>query len=197
MTSSDSSDAHSAPACWIEEAATLHADCAVFTVARRRFRHPERERAHDFFVVEPADWAVAMARTPDQRWLLVRQFRVGLRDLTWEFPSGCINPGEEPAAAARRELEEETGFRAPEAAIPLGTIHPNPAIMDNRCSFFLFENVTAVGTQAWDPHEEISLTTLSDDELDTWATDGRITHALMHAGLYLYQRWKRTAGGAP
>lgn len=172
----------------------MHADCRVFAVTKRHFRHPQRSEGADFFVVEPADWAVALARTSAGRWVVAQQFRFGLKNLTWEFPSGRIEPGEEPAAAARRELEEETGFRTAESAVPLGTIHPNPAIMNNRCAYFYFPGCEPSGKVNWDEHEELAVATLSPSELAQWIGDGRITHSLMHAGLYLFGEWERRAG---
>jgi 8-oxo-dGTP pyrophosphatase MutT (NUDIX family) len=179
------------PARWIEEESSVHADCRVFSVSRRHFRHPAKAEGADFFVVEPADWAVALARTTEGRWVVAQQFRFGLRDLTWEFPSGRVEPGEDPATAARREMEEETGYRSPHSAIPLGVVHPNPAIMDNRCAYFLFTDCTPTGEMNWDEHEELTVKTLSPSELSAWIRDGRITHSLMHAGLYLFHEWEK------
>lgn len=170
----------------MEEA--VHADCRVFQVLRRRFRHPQRQTEDDFFAVDSPDWAVALAQTPSGHWVLVRQFRFGLRDLTWEFPSGCIQPGEDPALAATRELTEETGYRADSPHF-LGQVSPNPAIMDNTCHFFLFPNARPTGQTAWDPHEEIEVATRTHAEVLGQATNGEMVHSLMHAGLFLYHAW--------
>ncbi|MFH1138766.1 MAG: NUDIX hydrolase [Pseudomonadota bacterium] len=70
----------------------------VGTTRRLAVRHPSA------VVVAPL--------LPGDKTLLVRQFRYPLGVETLEFPAGKLNPGEDPAAAARRELEEETGYRA-------------------------------------------------------------------------------------
>ena len=165
----------------------------MYQVFRHYFRHPERAAGDDFFVINASDWAVAMAQTPEGEWVLVRQFRFGLRELTWEFPSGCINPGEDPAAAARRELEEESGYQAGEV-ISLGKVNPNPAIMDNCCHFFLFPNARPSGTMAWDPHEELEVATRPPAVVDDMAVNGAISHSLVHVGLYLHRRWLEQTG---
>lgn len=47
---------------------------------------------------------------PDNEIVIIRQFRPPTGRYVWETPAGLIDPGEDPAAAALRELEEETGF---------------------------------------------------------------------------------------
>lgn len=177
------------PSRWIEEASEQQADCRVFEVRRRHFRHPERPAGDDFFVVESPDWVMALAQTVDGKWVLVRQFRFGSRELTWEFPSGCVEPGEAPLKAVCRELEEETGYVA-DAPVRLGSLKPNPAIMDNTCHFFYFPNARPTGRAAWDEHEEIEVATVGLTQIEEWAGDGTIVHSLVHSGLYLYRAWR-------
>ena len=56
--------------------------------------------------------AVIMARKAQGQVLLIRQFRLPLRRDTWELPAGVVDKGETPLRAAKRELREETGYRA-------------------------------------------------------------------------------------
>ena len=67
---------------------------------------------------------------------MVRQFRHGLGNVTLEIPGGIIEPGEEPAAAAVRELREESGYRAGRVRL-LGSSNPNPALFGNRVHFIV------------------------------------------------------------
>lgn len=175
---------------WQEQDRQVHADCRVFTVERRRYFHPRRKLADDFFVVRPADWAVAMAQTAEGNWVMVKQFRYGLAAMTWEFPSGCVDPGEDTIAAARRELREESGFEGDDPIL-LGTVSPNPAIQDNRCSYVLFRQAVQVGSPQWDEHEEMEIAMMSDAELRRATGDGRVCHSLMLAGIFLYDRWRK------
>ena len=72
----------------------------------------------------PFDWVVAVARTADGRVALVRQYRPAIERYTWELPSGLVDRGEEPEAACRRELLEETGLRAERVAY-VGGLRPD------------------------------------------------------------------------
>ncbi len=63
-------------------------------------------------IVQHAGSAVVMALDARSRILLVRQYRLPARDYLWELPAGRLDPGETPLQAAKRELMEETGYRA-------------------------------------------------------------------------------------
>jgi ADP-ribose pyrophosphatase len=71
------------------------------------------DRIHDREVVRHPG-AVAIVPLLDGKVLLVRQYRAPIDKEIWELPAGTIEPGEEPLECAKRELEEETGYRARE-----------------------------------------------------------------------------------
>jgi len=58
-----------------------------------------------------APYVQVLARTPSGRIPVVRQFRPCLEVNTLEFPGGTVDVGQDPATAARMEVEEETGHR--------------------------------------------------------------------------------------
>jgi 8-oxo-dGTP pyrophosphatase MutT (NUDIX family) len=90
------------------------------------------------FTVDVPDWVATVARTPDGRFVLVRQYRHGVDGLTLEIAGGLVDPGEDPTEAAARELLEETGYRIDAARVrPLGpSAFPAPGVIGERHFFF-------------------------------------------------------------
>ncbi len=87
--------------------------------------------AEPYYALVTADYVSVLALTPEREVLLVEQFRPAVGARTLELPSGNVDPGETPAAAAQRELLEETGYAAGEL-IPLGTLLPDTGRLANR-----------------------------------------------------------------
>jgi len=186
-----------APARWEKAGRTLHASCQVFDVLHARFRHPGRGRERDFVVIEAPDWVNVIALTPEHRLVLVRQFRFGIDDFSLEIPGGVMERGEEPLAAAQRELREETGYTGRRARV-LGAVHPNPAIMNNVCHLVLVEEAERTAALSWDHDEEIEVLNAPVDEVLGWARTGRIRHALVLDALLLFEPvWAHLRAGAP
>jgi ADP-ribose pyrophosphatase len=78
-------------------------------ILRRRFRLPDGHEA-DFEVLANPDTVAVLALTAQDEVVLVRQYRPGPERVLDELPGGVVDDGEEPLAAARRELLEETGY---------------------------------------------------------------------------------------
>ena len=156
----------------------------IFRLRRSRRRHPESGYEHDFLLMDGLDWVNVIAITPDKQVVLERQFRHGSDAVTIETPGGVIEPGEEPAAGALRELAEETGYRS-DKLTPLGAVHPNPAMQSMRCHFFLAEDAVPTGNLNLDPGEDIEVFTVPLPELFEMVKRGEITHALVVAAVGL------------
>jgi 8-oxo-dGTP pyrophosphatase MutT (NUDIX family) len=154
-----------------------------------RYRSVRRGTENDYTVIAAPDWVNVIALTPAGRLVLVRQFRYGIDDLSLEIPGGVIEAGEDPVAAGQRELQEETGFAGGPARL-LGSVHPNPAIQNNRCHLVLVENAELRGATAWDHDEDLAVTTAPVDEVLAWARSGRITHSLVLCGLFFFEQWR-------
>lgn len=160
------------------------------------FRHPLFELRRDqleaddaarreALVLEAPLWVNVVPRLTDGRVVLVRQWRFGIGAPTLEIPGGMVEPGENPAAAAARELLEETGYRAARIA-PLGEVEPNPAFLANRCLTFLATGLERVGAPEGDGEEELEVVLERLEDLPARVAAGEIRHALVVAALYLH-----------
>jgi 8-oxo-dGTP pyrophosphatase MutT (NUDIX family) len=164
---------------WERLAADVVYECRIFSLRRDRSRFSRDQVEHDFHVLEAPDWVNIVPLTPDQRVVLVRQYRHGVRDYTLEIPGGMLDPEDDsPLLAARREMVEETGFDS-DRVEPLGVIHPNPAIQANRCHTFVAHDVTLQYGTTFDSTEETEVVLVPLAEIPQLIRDGRITHALV------------------
>ena len=152
--------------------------CRMFSVRRHYSRSLSSGMAGDFYVIETRDWVNVVPLTADRRLVLVRQFRHSIANLSLEVPAGLIDESDaSPQAAALRELREETGY-AGDKIVPLGVVHPNPALMNNRCYMFAAYDVELVSAPQWDVTEELVVETVAVEEIGELIRGGAITNAL-------------------
>ena len=118
---------------------------------------------------------------------MVRQFRHGLDRAVWEFPGGMVEPGEDPAVAAARELEEETGYQAQGLTL-VGATNPNPSFMTNRVHTFRAEGVSPTGRVHLDDHEFVRVGLRPVDEVLAQVGEGEYDHGIMLMALWFWRR---------
>ena len=173
----------------------------IFDLHRRRSVHTRRGE-RDFFVIDPTDWVNIIPLTAKREVIMVRQFRHGIAGFTLEIPGGMIDPEDRnPAAAGRREMQEECGYDSDDI-VPLGRVHPNPAIQPNFCYSFLARNVKQVREPHSNPDgsEETEVVTVPLKSVKQLIASGKITHALVIAAFSffdLYNPPPRTSRKAP
>ena len=162
----------------------------VFSLQETRRRGPGGAEGR-FVLVDAPDWANVIAVVPDQGgrdcFLMVRQYRHGLGRAVWEFPGGMVEEGEDPAAAAARELEEETGWAARSLTL-LGSTNPNPSFMTNSVFTFRAEVLSPTGTVRLDEHEFVRVGLRPVDEVLAQVGEGEYNHGIMLMALWFWNR---------
>lgn len=109
------------------------------------------------------------------RVLFVRQYRYPYGEVLLELPAGKLEPGEDPAACGRRELEEETGYTCTEY-IPLGKVYPSPGYVDEVLSLYLARGLVPTA-QHLDEDEFLSVEKIPLKKAVELCLDGSITDA--------------------
>ncbi|MBQ1612549.1 MAG: NUDIX hydrolase [Alphaproteobacteria bacterium] len=130
---------------------------------------------------------VILAMKDKETLLLVRQFRYPTKQVALELPAGKLEKGEIPDLAAKRELEEETGYRA-EKWTSLGYINTTPGFCDEKLYLYKAEKLTFVGEHPDDGEiiraEEIKIPDLMQKIKSGEINDAKTLCAILR-GLYL------------
>ncbi len=161
----------------------------LFTVTWDRAVDPdgfEIERA----IVHHRGSAVMMPVDEKRRILLVRQYRLPARRFLWELPAGSVDPGEKPLQTARRELVEETGYRAKKWT-RLAVFYPSPGFLSEKMTIYLATGLTAGEAKPMED-ERIATHWFTAKEIDDMIRTGKILDAKTTIG---FLKWKRYFAG--
>ncbi|MNW45367.1 ADP-ribose pyrophosphatase [compost metagenome] len=129
--------------------------------------------------------AVAVVAIRDGRLLLVDQFRQAMGRCELEIPAGKLEKGEDPMEAARRELQEETGYTCGKIT-HLHSFYTSPGFADEIIHLYLAEELTA-GEMALDDDEFIEVYEATLEETQRYISEGRIADAKTILAVYYWQ----------
>ena len=160
-------------------------ECSLFRVTEDRAADARTGFKIKRSVVRHAGSAVMMAVDDRQRILLVRQYRLPAEKYLWELPAGRLDPGEKPLQAARRELIEETGYRA-KTWTKLASFFVSPGYVQERMTIYLATDLTAGEATPMDD-ERIESRWFTSQEVAGMVQSGKIEDAKTMVGFY---RWK-------
>lgn len=176
---------------WIPGTRRVLATTRIFSLEEQQWDCPtDAARSGQFAIINSPDWVNVFALTLDEQVVLVEQFRFGSASLSIEIAGGIVDPGEDPAATAARELLEETGYAGSDP-VSLGSISANAAILNNRVHTFVITDAKPVATQNLDENEQIRVLLATVDELRAMVADGTIHHSIVVAAFALFELWNQ------
>ena len=137
-------------------------------------------------VVRHPGAVVVLPVLADGRLVFVRQHRYPTGEVLIELPAGKLDPGEQPAGCAVRELEEETGWRASRIE-DLGWFYTTPGFSDEILHAFLATGLEAASDHTPDQDEAIDIVTWTVEQALDGCHDGGIRDSKTIATLFLAQ----------
>lgn len=165
--------------------------CSLFTVSEDIVLDPEGHQMKRAIVHHPGS-AMVLVVDEKKRILLVQQFRVPPQRKLWELPAGKIDPGETPLAAAKRELAEETGYKA-KTWKKISTYWPSPGFLGEKFNIYLATGLSA-GTAAPMEDERIETRWFTSKELDDLILSDKLNDGKT---IVAYLTWKRFYSAKP
>jgi ADP-ribose pyrophosphatase len=160
----------------------------VFRLQRDTVIEPGGVRADRDIIVHPGS-VVVVPIFEDGRVLLIRQYRHAVGEFLWELVAGRKEPEETPVAGARRELIEETGYRAKRMR-KLMRVIPTPGFVDEWMWIFAAEELQ-LGDAQPEEDEKITAKIFTLKQVDAMIEEGTVHDAKSICGLLYYMRFQK------
>ena len=155
------------------------------TVRRDSGELPTGVVVPEWYVFEFPDWVNVIAITKQGEFVMISQYRHGVKQTRYELVAGCCEEGESAEQSARRELLEEAGYGGGEWREFMRTA-PNPSNQNNFTTTFLALGVERVGEQQTEASEDIQVHLMSRAEVRELLEGDHIIQCLNAAPLWRY-----------
>ncbi len=116
-----------------------------------------------------------MAKLPNGKFLIEKQFRYPYQEVLYEFPAGKCDENEDPLNTAVRELEEETGYKASKVTY-VGKMYPSCAYTDEVIYLYFAEDLRKT-SQNLDENENVEVLEMTSEEILKLVKDGELKDA--------------------
>lgn len=131
----------------------------------------------EFHVVEYPNWAATVCIDSEGNFVFVEQYRHGVGRSSIELPAGVIESDEDPLEGAKRELLEETGYKAPAWRF-IGRCATDPSNHSNYAYLYLAEDAYLQEKQQLDAEEEIEVRLYKAEDLAPMIHTSEIFHGI-------------------
>lgn len=165
----------------------LEKDYRIFQVENRKALSPRTGKTLDIKAICFPPWVMILALTSANEAIMIRQYRHGIEQVCLELPGGLVDPQDNsPAAAAERELLEETGYGVSKI-VKLGSCYPQPAVLNNKGHFFLGTQAEKVAEPTLDEGEDIEIVHIPINDVPQMIEKGEITHGMVMLAYFFYR----------
>ncbi|MDQ6421024.1 NUDIX hydrolase [Paenibacillus sp. LHD-117] len=134
--------------------------------------------------------ASAVLALLDGKLLVVEQYRKPMDKFQVEIPAGKLDGDEDPALAAARELEEETGYRA-KSLKQISAFYTSPGFADEKLYLYFAEELEK-GTPNPDEDEDLFVEAITMEQADAYIAEGRISDAKTILAVYAWKLYVQT-----
>lgn len=160
----------------------------IITLQLEEVRLPNGQTARREIVRHPG--AVGILAVHGDRMLVVEQYRKPLGKSQVEIPAGKLEPGEDPREAARRELEEETGYACGKLRHLL-SFYTSPGFADEILHLYVADDLLP-GTARPDEDEFLECRAITFEQARQYIREGRISDAKTITAVYAWQARRLT-----
>lgn len=156
-------------------------------IRRDVVRLPDGGQAPREYVIHPGA-VMIVPILDDGRLVMERQFRYPVGQTFIEFPAGKFDPNEGGLLCGMRELREETGYSAKQWA-RAGVLHPVIGYANEVIEIWFATGLT-LGERKLDEGEFLDVFAATEDELNTWVREGKLTDAKTMVGMLWLAQWR-------
>jgi ADP-ribose pyrophosphatase len=158
---------------WQTAARQTVLDHAYVTVYMDEVILPDGRRIPDWPIIHTKDYVNLMVINQAGEVMVLEGYKHGIGRSSWQVVGGYLEPGEEPVAAAQRELLEETGYQSDDWTF-LGSFIIDANRRTGQGTFFLAQNARLIAPPDHDDLEAFSVRWVTVDEVRAALSDGRV-----------------------